>query len=802
MKRSGELETGHVVTEQGFNSIGAVVGRMANVLWQADADGKITSITLCRPALSNANGTLDELELQQIDQLWRKCVRCADTFDAVYHVRGLGGTTARTFRMHAIPVLDGRDEVRYWSGSATEIDRFADAGTKFISEAATALSSSLNRGTIVNRLLQTSVECFCDLSALYAIDEKGTPRLEGMAERRGQATVTREEIEPAVREMLRSREPLLLPSGDALRAAHMRSAIVVPLFSAGNCTGALGFFELERPASFGARDLDVAAIVGRQVTMALGNIATFEREQHVTERFRFLARVTEPLFATLETPKMLSLLLDSIVGQFSDYAIAASLDEGRLRVVASAGTVHSIFRDESRRAMLAALNQRRSILKGAEPGLWRGLNLGPLSDMARPASWMMVPLFLGDRTYGAIICCSNSRHYGSNDLELLQEIGRRVSLALEHAESFARERRLTQTLQQATLPSQLAHVEGASVSFVYRPAASEVQVGGDWYDAFEIDDDRVLLTVGDVMGHGLQASIVMGKLRHAINVVAMYERNPVRILDVAERVLLRRYPGSVATAFTAILDSRYGSITYANAGHPYPLMRTRDGSLTELQAEGLPVGLRSFAPPAEPVTQQLADIDLLAFYTDGLTEATRDMIAGEKLLREALTTDAVLHVSSPAQFVEQYCLREQSVDDDVAILVLNFVPSTHWTFDSQDWRSARVARHEFVECLQGPAEPASDIKGAELIFGELVANVAQHAAGPLEIALDWQRPQPVLHVIDRGNGYAACERRADDLLVEHGRGLWLVQRLGAELDAQVLPGFGTHVRAVLPIRRA
>jgi serine phosphatase RsbU (regulator of sigma subunit)/anti-sigma regulatory factor (Ser/Thr protein kinase) len=801
VRRSRELESARTVAEQGLNTIGAVVTRMANVLWQAEADGSITSITLCRPALSNASGTVDNLELAQIEQLWLKNVRCAESFDAIYHVRDPGSTSVRIFRLQAIPVLDARDEVRYWSGSAMEIDRFADEETQFISDAATALSSSLNRSTILNRLLQASIDRFCDVSTFHSVDEKSTLQLEGVAQRRVQNSVAVDEIEPVIRETLQSREPRIFLSGDVLRAAHMRSAIVVPLFTAGNCTGALSFFELERSAIFGARELDVATIVARQLTMAIGNIATFEREQHVTERFRFLARATEPLFATLDVPKMFSLLLDTIVGPFADYAIAASLNDGGLQPVASAGTVNSAFREESRRAMVSALNQRRSILMGTERPLWRDLSSGPLSDTVRPASWMMVPLFLGDTVYGGLICCSNSRHYDATDLELLQEIGRRASLALQHAESFARERRLTQTLQRATLPTQLAHVERASLSFVYRPAASEVQVGGDWYDSFEIDDNRVLLTVGDVMGHGLQASIVMGKLRHAINVVAIYEPNPVRILDVAERILLRRYPGSVATAFVAIVDSSRNSITYANAGHPYPVMRGNDGTLTELQADGLPIGLRSFGPAGQPVTRPLAGIDLLAFYTDGLTEATRDMLAGEKLLREALATDAALYVSSPAQFVEQYCLRQQAADD-VAILVLNFVTATHWRFDSQDWRSARLARHEFVECLHGTAERESDIKGAELIFGELIANVAQHAAGPLEVALDWHGAHPVLHVIDRGKGYATGERRQEDLLVEHGRGLWLVQRLGAQLDVEILPGFGSHVRAVLPIWRA
>ncbi len=323
------------------------------------------------------------------------------------------------------------------------------------------------------------------------------------------------------------------------------------------------------------------------------------------------------------------------------------------------------------------------------------------------------------------------------------------------------------------------------MSAVYRPADSDVRVGGDWYDAFELDNRRVLLTVGDVTGHGLQASIVMGKLRHAINVIAMYERNPVRILNAAERILLRRFPGSVATAFVAILDPTQGTITYANAGHPYPILRRRDGALDELKAEGLPIGLRSIGEEGSPVTKRLDDATLLVFYTDGLTEATRDPLAGEKTLRQALSSDAVFFVGSPARFVESFCMRTQS-PDDVAILALNFVQSNRWTFDSHDWRAARVARREFLACIEAAAAPQSDLKAAELIFGELAANVAQNAAGPVEIALDWRSRRAVLHMIDR-------------IVTEHGRGLWLVQRLGAQLDVEIVPGFGTHIAAVLPV---
>jgi len=169
------------------------------------------------------------------------------------------------------------------------------------------------------------------------------------------------------------------------------------------------------------------------------------------------------------------------------------------------------------------------------------------------------------------------------------------------------QRRLVRALQEATLPNRLATVEGVSLSAVYRPAASEVQVGGDWYDAFELDEHRRLFSVGDVTGHGLQASVIMGKLRHAINVIATYESDPARILDAAESIVLRRYPDAIATCFCGIYDTRDATIVYANAGHPYPLLRRRNGSLEELEADGLPIGLRSSALSSRAMTKHLDD---------------------------------------------------------------------------------------------------------------------------------------------------------------------------------------------------
>jgi serine phosphatase RsbU (regulator of sigma subunit)/putative methionine-R-sulfoxide reductase with GAF domain len=793
MKRLSERQFSP--SERGLHSVRTVLGRMADVLWQANAAGEVTSVTPCRPAAPSADGQLDETELRQIEQLWRRCARVVERFSTAYHVRS-PGMPSRTFLIRAVPVLDERDVVQYWSGIAAETDGLAEADTRFISEAATVLSSSLNRTTIVNRLVQTSIDHFSDCCAVYTFDD-GQRYLEAFADRRPDGAVSLEALEALTETAVRMRHPLLLAAlqnspdekmQSLLRDAQARSLIVVPLLAGSSCIGALAFAESERASSFATRDIDVAIIVGRQLTMAIENIKTFEREQRVTERFRFLARVTDDLFATLDSVKMLELLLQELLDGFADYGVAAKLTDGALKIFASAGT-KARFRDTAEREIAAALAERHSIVNGTivEVGRVSRIKGGPLTETEPPLSWMAVPLFVGDAIFGGILCCSNSHRYDPGELELLEEIGRRASLALEHAESFARERRLIHTLQQATLPTRLATVEGASLSAVYRPAALEVQVGGDWYDAYDLDSRHVLFTVGDVTGHGLEASIVMGKLRHAINVVAMYERDPVQILDAAERILLRRYPGSVATAFVAILDIRGRTISYANAGHPYPVLRAGDGSLKPLEAEGLPIGLRSVGPRFSARTERLDGATLLTFYTDGLTEAKRDMLAGERRLHEALTTQAVFYVANPAEFVANYCLEVQA-PDDVAILVVNFVHAQRWAFDAGDWHEARQTRRKFLESISAGAQPGSDLKAAELIFGELAANVAQHAGGRIDMSLEWRDGDAVLHVVYRGDGYATAD------------GLWLIQRLGARLHIERLPGFGTHVEALLPIR--
>jgi len=123
-----------------------------------------------------------------------------------------------------------------------------------------------------------------------------------------------------------------------------------------------------------------------------------------------------------------------------------------------------------------------------------------------------------------------------------------------------------------------------------------------------------------------------------------------------------------------------------------------------------------------------------------------------------------------------------------------------WSCVRSDARDASTARREVRAFLARSADGDSDLDAAELIVGELVANVVRHAPGPIDIALEWIEGYAVLHVIDRGPGFYYRPRARADVLTDFGRGLWLVEKFGGTIEVERIPFYGTHVRVVLPVR--
>ena len=195
-------------------------------------------------------------------------------------------------------------------------------------------------------------------------------------------------------------------------------------------------------------------------------------------------------------------------------------------------------------------------------------------------------------------------------------------------------------------------------------------VGGDWYDAYLVDADHLLLSIGDVTGHGLAAAAVMGALRQSLRAFARTEHSPSKLLELLDETLRSEYEDMLVTAFVAIVDLRTNRMHYANAGHPPPLLRNADGEISELTGTGLPLGLRSGHEPSDS-TIVIESTSILLLHTDGLTEATRNLLEGEKSLKAAFAVPNFWQLSKPAHALCATLLPTSS-HDDVAVMTVSF----------------------------------------------------------------------------------------------------------------------------------
>jgi hypothetical protein len=163
----------------------------------------------------------------------------------------------------------------------------------------------------------------------------------------------------------------------------------------------------------------------------------------------------------------------------------------------------------------------------------------------------------------------------------------------ERERLYEHDRRWSTTFQRAVLPLALPTVPGCSFDAVYEPGLSDAQVGGDWYDAVHLIDGRVLVSIGDVAGSGLEAAVVVGVARQIMRGISQLHADPTLILDAADRALCLECPGVYVSAWVGLIDLVARTITYASAGHPPPLVVSREGAVRELDdATSLLIGLR------------------------------------------------------------------------------------------------------------------------------------------------------------------------------------------------------------------
>jgi len=183
------------------------------------------------------------------------------------------------------------------------------------------------------------------------------------------------------------------------------------------------------------------------------------------------------------------------------------------------------------------------------------------------------------------------------------------------------EHRLVTALQQIILPLPAGVLEptGLRVAVRYQPAEEASRVGGDWYDVVALPDGRTLLAIGDVAGHGITAAATMARLRHSIAALAVTTSDPAELLGYLNVLVCDDDTEPTATVVIARFDSGVGTVTWAQAGHPPPIVVTPDGPAALARPGGMIVGARRDSA-YENATVALAPGDTMLLYTDGLIE--------------------------------------------------------------------------------------------------------------------------------------------------------------------------------------
>ena len=423
------------------------------------------------------------------------------------------------------------------------------------------------------------------------------------------------------------------------------------------------------------------------------------------------------------------------------------------------------------------------------------------------ASGLVVPLRSRGRLIGvlAFYFGHSDRHYSEADVIFVQQFADRAAHAIDNARMYERAHKVADTLQLATLPSRLPRIPGVVFDKAYYPAATESEVGGDWYDAFLLSDGRLAFSIGDVGGKGLDAAVLMSEMRHSIRANALDERcTPADVLDRANRLLSLSGAGLMVTAFFGFLDPVSLHLTYASAGHPGPVLVGKDGRGRILPTDGLPLGI-DFVDIPRVFSEQLETGALLVLYTDGLLEFDRDIIRAEQRIIQAAIA---LHAERPlniAAALERRVLNDAIRKDDIAILsiYLDDQPTTHVDVTLPAVApSAALVRRAIEHFGQGIGLDENSLFELQVSVGEAVINSIEHAyrsrGGEFTVKLDALGDIVSVLIEDHGAWRAVVPSTEPVLDRERGRGFFLMNAFAEDVRVRHT-AHGTTVRFISTI---
>ena len=416
-----------------------------------------------------------------------------------------------------------------------------------------------------------------------------------------------------------------------------------------------------------------------------------ERELAQTQKGRaeVLGQLAASLSGAVTTQQVAAQILDATVDQFGATAGAVGMMDGTIVSCVEVRGLHSAharkLMDERLRVPATvkdAFDDGQMIFTdgGLETYLARGAGNLDRARLASAGGWVHAPIVANEVVIGVVLLqLSRIAVPHEAGFSLLHAITMLAATAFVRAAQFAEERDRAVLLQRQLLPKGLPKLPGLELASCYRPA--EALVGGDWYDAFVVDHGLVVVSLGDVAGHGLRAAAATLQIRNSIRILASEGYGPAGVLDRVNRSMNdQREDMWLTTAIVLLVDPASGDFRWARAGHCLPVLFRAERNDCELRSEagGPPLGI-GLGHSYDEARGNLRRGDVLALYSDGMIERRRETLAiGERRVMSALATRAENEsIDDVLGAVVADCLDSQSPHrDDVCALFVRRELST------------------------------------------------------------------------------------------------------------------------------
>ena len=483
--------------------------------------------------------------------------------------------------------------------------------------------------------------------------------------------------------------------------AEITSVLALPLLVQDGLIGLLAVYP-RLPRRLTPNESALLVALAAQLAVAVQNARLHERakelggrletalaaEREAARRLRALYEIAGTFAQSLSLQTTLDVLARSIVNLLGvDAAVIRMPDERGVDFVARAVEVNDQRVNEAARALLErpqplSRAQRQELLDRRGPLLLDARSATELQGaiallapfLERGSSAAIVPIESAGELLATltIVSLHPERPVAGEVADTAFTITGQAALAIDNARLYGQQKEFADTMQRSLLPREVPDLARFEIGDVYESAA-RVDVGGDVYDYLVLPDGRLAVVLGDVTGHGIEATADMAMAKFVFRSLARVHVDPGAFLASANEVVASDIaPGKFITMVELVLDADAGTVTCASAGHPAPRLVLPDGSVEVIAARGLALGIDA-AQTYEPVSLAYPAGASVVLYTDGVVEARRD---GEQFGSERL--DALLSERHglPAQELAAAALAacrdwtDGELTDDVALVVI------------------------------------------------------------------------------------------------------------------------------------